>query len=63
MCQISTISLFNFPLYILLDKIYSKIEVSELYHIYYISIYNEWESTCNYIEQGLKPGFSLDVIN
>ena len=41
----------------------AEIEVSELYiHIYYISKYNEFENSWNYIEQGFKQGFNLDVI-
>ena len=42
----------------------AEIEVSKLYiYIYYISIYNEFENSLNYIEQGLKQVFNLDVIN
>ena len=41
----------------------AEIDVSELcIHIYYISIYNESESSWNYIEQGLKQWFNLDVV-
>ena len=32
-------------------------------HIYYASIHNEIENSWNYIEQGLKQEFNLDVIN
>ena len=42
----------------------AEIEISELYfHIYYISLHNEFENSWIYIEQSLKQEFNLDEIN
>ena len=42
----------------------AEIKASELYiHIYYIFIYNKFENSWNYIEQGLRQGLHLDVID